>query len=211
MSHKGGTHTGTFMPKVPAYICKNRHGTYYFRLVLPLFSGEHPVRKRREMRKSLKTDSKKLAIRRARKLRVYVDEQLERIEKMIGDDDDLTLEYIMETQILPDGTKKEIKIDTGDPEKDFEIYQKMVAGGLFNKRVGNNVIPELDKSLSEMIEEYLTEKRDIEKNRIKTVDTYRQALELFTEVVGNRTLSSLSHEDFSQFSRVINQLPVVAQ
>lgn len=52
-------------PTQPAYLTISRHGTYYFRVVIP-----KPLRSafgvQREMRRSLKTDSLRLALRRAR-------------------------------------------------------------------------------------------------------------------------------------------------
>lgn len=53
------------MPAQPSYITLNRHHTYYFRIVVP-----HRLRSafglQREIRRSLKTDSLRLALRRAR-------------------------------------------------------------------------------------------------------------------------------------------------
>lgn len=53
------------MPAQPSYITLNRHHTYYFRIVIP-----HRLRSafglQREIRRSLKTDSLRLALRRAR-------------------------------------------------------------------------------------------------------------------------------------------------
>ncbi|PIK80028.1 site-specific integrase [Pseudomonas sp. 382] len=53
------------MPKFPAHISPNRHGTYYFRVVVP-----KPLRSafgiQKEIRRSLQTDSLRLALRKAR-------------------------------------------------------------------------------------------------------------------------------------------------
>lgn len=53
------------MPANPAFLTQNRHGTYYFRIVIP-----KPLRAafglQREIRRTLKTDSARLALRRAR-------------------------------------------------------------------------------------------------------------------------------------------------
>ncbi len=51
---------------LPAFITKNRHGTYYFRLVIPKeLKGFFPAGQR-EIRRSLGTTSRKEAIRLAR-------------------------------------------------------------------------------------------------------------------------------------------------
>jgi integrase/bifunctional DNA-binding transcriptional regulator/antitoxin component of YhaV-PrlF toxin-antitoxin module len=53
------------MPAHPLFLTQNRHGTYYFRIVIP-----KPLRSafglQREIRRTLKTDSARLALRRAR-------------------------------------------------------------------------------------------------------------------------------------------------
>lgn len=57
------------MKPSPSYLTKNRHGTFYFRMVIPA-----PLRtlinSKREVRRSLKTDSRRLAIKRARQFAV---------------------------------------------------------------------------------------------------------------------------------------------
>lgn len=52
-----------------AYMCKNRHGTYYARLIIPKRLQEY-FNNKKEIRRSLQTDSRKLAIKRARIYRV---------------------------------------------------------------------------------------------------------------------------------------------
>jgi len=63
------------------YICYNRYGTFYFRFIIPLAYRKH-FKNKREIRYSLKTDSKKIALRRARLYRVRVDMIIEQLESM---------------------------------------------------------------------------------------------------------------------------------
>lgn len=74
------------MPAQPAYITLNRHGTFYFRIVVPL-----PVRTalglQREIRSSLKTDSQRLAIRRARQYAARFDAVFDKVLSVIDHDD----------------------------------------------------------------------------------------------------------------------------
>lgn len=84
------------MPVQPAYITRNRHGTFYFRMVVPL-----PVRNvlgmRREIRRSLKTDSQRLALRRARQYAARFDAVFDKVLNVVDrndyipTDDDLRL------------------------------------------------------------------------------------------------------------------------
>ncbi|MEE5154647.1 DUF6538 domain-containing protein [Pseudomonas alliivorans] len=66
------------MKPVPSYLSLNRHGTYYFRIVIPA-----PVRKllqgKREIRRSLKTDSQRLAVKRARQHAVRFESVFDRV------------------------------------------------------------------------------------------------------------------------------------
>lgn len=74
------------MPAQPAYITRNRHGTFYFRIVVPL-----PVRTalglQREIRRSLKTDSQRLAIRRARQYAARFDAVFDKVLSVTDRDD----------------------------------------------------------------------------------------------------------------------------
>jgi len=55
-----------------AYMCKNRHGTYYARFIIPKHLQSH-FENKKEIRRSLQTDSRKLAIKRARVFRVQFE------------------------------------------------------------------------------------------------------------------------------------------
>lgn len=58
------------------YLCQNRHGTYYARLVIPIALRDQ-FNNKREVRRSLQTDSRRLAIKRARTYRVQFDALLD--------------------------------------------------------------------------------------------------------------------------------------
>jgi integrase len=53
----------------PAFVCKNRHGTFYARFIIPKHLQPH-FKNKKEIRRTLQTDSKRLAIKKARSLRV---------------------------------------------------------------------------------------------------------------------------------------------
>jgi integrase/polyhydroxyalkanoate synthesis regulator phasin len=55
-----------------AYMCKNRHGTYYARFIIPKHLQSH-FNNKKEIRRSLQTDSRKLAVKRARVYRVQFE------------------------------------------------------------------------------------------------------------------------------------------
>jgi integrase len=74
------------MPTIPSYLTVNRHGTYYFRLVVP-----KPLRSafgsQREIRRSLKTDSQRLALRRARQYAARYEAIFDRALAVVDDND----------------------------------------------------------------------------------------------------------------------------
>lgn len=74
------------MPAQPSFLTINRHGTYYFRLVIP-----KPLRSafssQREIRRSLKTDSQRLALRRARQYIARYDAIFDRMLAVVEKDD----------------------------------------------------------------------------------------------------------------------------
>ncbi|WP_278406868.1 DUF6538 domain-containing protein [Pseudomonas rhodesiae] len=74
------------MKPVPSYLSLNRHGTYYFRIVIPA-----PVRAlvhgKREIRRSLKTDSQRLALKRARQHAVRFESVFDRVLRMKAQDE----------------------------------------------------------------------------------------------------------------------------
>ena len=74
------------MPAQPAYITQNRHGTFYFRIVVP-----RPLRSalglQREIRRSLKTDSQRLALRRARQYAARYEAAFDKVLIVVERDD----------------------------------------------------------------------------------------------------------------------------
>ncbi|PTU02837.1 integrase [Pseudomonas sp. HMWF031] len=74
------------MPAQPSFLTINRHGTYYFRLVIP-----KPLRSafnsQREIRRSLKTDSQRLALRRARQYAARYEAIFDRMLAVVEKDD----------------------------------------------------------------------------------------------------------------------------
>lgn len=66
------------MKPAPSYLTRNRHGTFYFRMVIP--APLRPlVNGKREVRRSLKTDSERLALKRARQHAVRFESVFDRV------------------------------------------------------------------------------------------------------------------------------------
>jgi len=74
------------MQRNPSYLTLNRHGTFYFRIVIPqhlrsILSGQ------REVRRTLKTDSLTLARRRARQYAARYQAAFDRVTNVIERDE----------------------------------------------------------------------------------------------------------------------------
>ncbi|MDY7068719.1 hypothetical protein PsexTeo8_52400 [Pseudomonas extremaustralis] len=81
-----GHHSVPKMKRNPCYLSLNRHQTYYFRIVIPVLIRPL-VNGKREIRRSLKTDSRKLALKRARQHAVRFESAFDRVLRMIGRDE----------------------------------------------------------------------------------------------------------------------------
>ena len=112
------------------YMCKNRHGVYYARFIIPKHLQSH-FNNKKEVRRTLQTDSRKLAIKRARVYRVefesIVDELMTKLEKGIYHAFEVRLKG--ETSItLPNGEKKtitgEIKRNLGSIDEDTSKHKE---------------------------------------------------------------------------------------
>lgn len=69
------------MKLAPTYLTQNRHGTFYFRMVIPALLRPL-VNGKREIRRSLKTDSERLALKRARQHAARFDSIFDRALRM---------------------------------------------------------------------------------------------------------------------------------
>ena len=95
------------------FMCKNRHGMYHARFIVPTHLRSH-FDNRKEIRRTLQTDSRKLAIKRARVYRV----EFEKIVDQLMNDKSMKTEFItfLDLKLNP------VTIDTGNDDKDLELY-----------------------------------------------------------------------------------------
>lgn len=98
-----------------AYMCKNRHGMFYARFIIPKHLRPH-FNNKKEIRRSLRTDSRKLAVKRARVYRVEFESI---VDKLMSKNEysayQVTLEGVT-VATLPNGEKKTI---TGKIERNL--------------------------------------------------------------------------------------------
>ena len=101
------------MRRSPSYLTINRHGTFYFRIVIP-----HPLRallkRKREVRRTLKTDSYRLAQKRARQYAARYEAAFDKVMSVV-ERDELGLseeDYLEMSELFPDFSSPK---DDGQP------------------------------------------------------------------------------------------------
>jgi len=110
-------------PRNPTYLTQqDKHGVFHFRARIPKPLREH-FGGRAEIKRSLQTDSRREAVKRARAFRVELDKRMAELEK--GSHAAFTV--ILEgerTVTLPDGSKKAVKgrIERDLPTLDADTY-----------------------------------------------------------------------------------------
>lgn len=131
------------MKLAPTYLTQNRHGTFYFRMVIP--AQLRPlVNGKREIRRSLKTDSERLALKRARQHAARFDSIFDRALRMTEHSD-----YVpsQEDFDLYDELHSSPKSnDTGawsDPERTTEKSEPVLSDSEIDERQRRQYIAEL--------------------------------------------------------------------
>jgi integrase len=146
-----------------AFMCKNRHGVYYARFIIPKHLQSH-FNNKKEVRRTLQTDSRKLAIKRTRVYRVefekIVDELMTKLEKGTYIAFETSLKG--ETSItLPNGEKKtitgEIKRNLGSIDEDTSKHKEHLLKQLSTEaeRQEKNAYLEHERAIKEKREEEL--------------------------------------------------------
>jgi integrase len=102
------------MPRNPVYLSRDRHGVWHFRVRIPERLRHH-FNNKAEIKKSLRTDSRREAVKLARSYRVELDKKMAELEKGIYGAFTVTLEA-EHPVTLPDG---EIRTLKGRVERDF--------------------------------------------------------------------------------------------
>ena len=106
------------------YMCKNRHGVYYARFIIPKHLQSH-FNNKKEIRRTLQTDSRKLAIKRARVYRVE-------FEKIVD-------ELMSKSDKTSERAKKIIDELFADKTKLQATAEKKFVDGMFAKSVSNKI------------------------------------------------------------------------
>ena len=198
----------------PSFLVKNRFGTFYFRYLIPKKISGY-TDKRIEIRRTLKTNLRSIAVERAQRLFVSV-------EALITDFD------MRETQENPiEWLKRTIdqlmKQDELEREKRQQFFENLLSEAV-KKLEGPLEVLEFDQPkkngkkrreprvsglgatrISDAIEKYCLENRV--HWRPKTEDENRFLLNLLAEVLEDRKIGTLTLEDMRTFKEAVLRLP----
>ena len=191
---------------IPANLWLNRHGTWYFRAVIPLHLRQHFPHNKREVRRSLRTDSKRLAIRLARECRVAFDSLLEQLEVAKGKS--IRIDWIKDIKIpLPNGEKIEIgEIDQGDPEKEKETIAAITKAAASAFHPSKKEKPDGDL-LSKVTEDYCAERVRGGRWKGKTEHENLAIFELLIRIIGDIPTNKIDHAIMRRYKETIEKLP----
>lgn len=185
------------MNRLPAYIQRLPSGSINFRVAIP--PELRPYFGKREIKRSLKTCNRKLAIQRARILAIRVHAAFIAIKDgdVMGND---LIEFLI-SRVAPDGSKISMDFDVSKPEEK-EFAERMM---------GNLVTPtaEPDSSilLSALIESYCDEKKREDSWSEKTEAENRAIYTLLLRIIGNPRVDELSAETAREYKIALQMLP----
>lgn len=200
------------------YLCQNRYGTYYFRCVIP-FAYRKYFKNKREIRYSLKTDSKKVALPKSRLYRVWLDRTFEDLATMHDDEEVIRTGLMTHWGMFGDKTE----IDHGDDkDKEFEHVEKLkdkdfdraIKLGLKPEEIIKlqaatktntqaSISSEINKTSptwDEFSKQFLSRKLAAEHIRQGTMDEYQTSYKRFSDFArGDRSLIEFDVEQLSDF------------
>ncbi len=189
----------------PSYLWRNKYGTYYFRVRIPLQLCQHFNSS--EFKRSLKTDSRRLAIRLARIYRAEFDSTVDNLMNESSE----KVRLITHVDLLGNS----ITFDTGNNDEDFRLCNSMVSAqqSLISEQSERRaeelhqaqlaaiatapavIIPSPEPQpsplYSEIIEVYLDEGEKDGRWTSKSKGQVESSLKLFQEFVGDLPIASI--------------------
>ena len=200
--------------RTPSFLFKNRFGTYYFRYLVPkIFTGYSD--RRFEIRRSLGTNLRSLALERARRLLVSTEALITEYG-MKQEQQDNPIEWLKRT------ITELMKRDELEREQRQDFFARLLAEAT-NKLEAPLEVMDLTKPsrkrkerkpqlsglaairISEVIEKYCLESRV--HWRPKTEFENRFILDLIVDALGDKQIGSLTLEDMRQYKEVVLSLP----
>lgn len=212
---------------MPKYLSTNRHGTYYFRIVIPahlrtFFSNQ------REIRRSLSTDSKREAIVKAKLLwadyfRLFhendVEELMSRRKKTVKKESEYTTRLMTGFDAFGDAFSVDYP---DDPEREAKEYkslldekkQTLLANpSLLSMRNSNESKPQEDSKsgisikFTHLVESFFKERKRENVITQNTIDDYQSVYTLFIKIMGDIDSTLINHSVANRFKQVLCDWP----
>lgn len=198
----------------PSFLIKNRFGTYYFRYLVPkIFSGY--TDKRFEIRRSLKTNLRSVALERARRLLVSIEALIIEFGMKQSQEADpvawlrQTISTILLKEDLDSKQRSDLATLLAEAATKLEgpLEVMDVSGGTTkrSKRKQPRLTGLAAYRISEVIEKYCLE---VQRHwRPKTEFENRFLLDLIHQILGDRMIGSLTLEDMRTYKEAVLKLP----
>lgn len=206
------------MPRNPCYIAQDRHGVYHFRARVPEAVREH-FNGKAEIKRTLRTDSRREALKAARAYRVELDRLFDKLMDKAKKTKPVVLQQDYTTIFHPLTGLKLQEIDfPNDPDREQAEAEKVRAElrqdvqtllrdnpALITPKLADTPPP--GPMLSHVIQEYLNARDKLgdwtPRTKIQTEATLRD----FLEIMGEKPVTDISRQDISAFVDKFGRLP----
>ncbi len=198
--------------RIPTYLHRNSYDIYYFRIAIPL-KFRHNIR-RTEIKRSLRTTSYSVALRRAQNLKAEV---FRLFEEVAMDFDDPKYKLYKGWKggnmkiDLGEGRSLQLENFEVDPDnpKDVEAFNAFVreATGATAAQLPSSIEPPAIL-FSELVGEYIKVRKQKKKNfRSTTEKDYRKAAERFIEILEDRPVNYYTFQDADNLQDTLHKIP----
>jgi integrase len=205
--------------RLPSHLHRNRCGILHFRIAIPADLRHHFGTA--EVYRSLSTakvteaalPAQTLALSFKALFRQLRDGSMCATKKKPGSDDGMTIEWTTEINFDEFRRPKTVKFtsEPGDPPGAMASAIRAVLDGAPAARpievTSTQAVVDVSNPLSSYIEPYLRNAFTASRPDEKTLDSYRAAITLFIDIVGDKSLHELGVTDQNRFEDLIAKVP----
>ena len=193
----------------PSYLYRNRHGVFYFRVVIPK-DLRHYFTHKREIKRSLKTENKHVALKLARIYMVDFDKLLAEIES--GETRIGSLITLSNVKLAGGNTIEKVVIDQDSSEDERKTaigFLQLTEQTKFLSNTLNNIPPKVsEKTFETICDEYIVDKSAVMKWKKSTLNEKIAQLNLLKRIMGgDRDISSIDRSVLNDFKHTLLKLP----
>jgi integrase len=188
------------MSKLPCYVWQSNSRLYYFRRSIPPQLRHHFPQTSGEIKRSLRTDSRKEAIKRARVWTIETDQLFDELmAKHHSRTAHLKTYLITHIELNPDGSEKSRTI-IDNPELERDIAHRLVGVGHAQKQPVKN-----SPLFSEVSARFMSDRR--QRLAPGTLKDTAQTLSLFQDVMGDMPFAEIKALGIKKFRDAVVGLP----